>query len=68
MLYGSISIPVWHTEYNILPKRGGMSATWQSIISPSAPWQMHFSFFHQAMYKHCYIVKSFSLLLLHKWL
>lgn len=67
MLYGSISIPVWHTEYNILPKQGGMSATWQSIISPSAPWQMHFSFFHQAMCKYCYIVKSFSLLL-HKWL
>lgn len=68
MFYGSISIPVRHTEYNILPKREGMSSMWQSIISPSAPWQMHFSFFHQAMCEYCYIVKSLSLLLFHKWL
>jgi len=66
MLYGSISVPVWHMEYNILPKRGRMSATWQFITSPSAPWQMHFSFFHQTTCEYCYIVQSFSLLLLHK--
>lgn len=68
MLHGSISIPGWYKEYNILPKRGGMFAAWQSIIPPSAPWQMHFSFFHQTTREYCYITKSFSLLLLHKWL
>lgn len=67
-LYGSISRAVWYKEYDILSKRGGMFAAWQSIIPPHALWQMHFSFFHQTMREYCYIAKSFSLLLLHKWL